>query len=99
LGDYRNVFLSEEFLHNKRCVALCIIMMQKPLSLPIVAPLPPNCIAQPLQNVHIEMTSNSLSRQYEIVVHQTVDVKEFRELFDCPSEVVFNITQPEEFMI
>jgi hypothetical protein len=24
-------------------------------------------------------------RRYELVEHQTVDVKEFRELFDCPS--------------
>jgi hypothetical protein len=23
--------------------------------------------------------------RYELMVHQTVDVKEFRELFDCPS--------------
>ena len=51
LGDDRNVFLGEELLHNKRCVARCVIVMQKPLSMPLVAPLPPNCIAQPLQNL------------------------------------------------
>jgi hypothetical protein len=27
--------------------------------LPLVAPLPPNCIAQPLQNLHVKMTSTS----------------------------------------
>jgi hypothetical protein len=43
----------------------------------------PNCIvAQPLQNLHAEMTSNTLSTRYELKVQQTVDVKEFRELFD-----------------
>jgi hypothetical protein len=63
----------EELLRNKRCVARCVIVMQKPLPLPHVAPLPPNCIAQPLQNVHIEMTSNTLSRRYELMVHQIVD--------------------------
>jgi hypothetical protein len=30
-------------------------------ALPLVAPLPPNFIVQPLQNLHIEMTSNTLS--------------------------------------
>jgi hypothetical protein len=38
LGDDRNAFLSEELLHNKHCVAWCIIVMQKPLSLPLVTP-------------------------------------------------------------
>jgi hypothetical protein len=39
---------------------------------------PPNCIAQPLQNLHAEMASNTLTRRYELMVHQTVDVKQFR---------------------
>jgi hypothetical protein len=59
--------------------------MQKPLSLPLVTPLPRNCIAQPLQNLHVEMTSNGLFRKYELMMHQTVDFKEFQKLFDCPS--------------
>jgi hypothetical protein len=50
LGDDRNVFLGEKLLHKKRSVARCVIVMLKPLSLPFVAPLPPNCIAQSLQN-------------------------------------------------
>jgi hypothetical protein len=41
--------------------------------------------AQRLQNLHVEITSNSLSRQYELMVHQTIDIKELQELFDCPS--------------
>lgn len=57
--------------------------MQKPLSLPIVSPRPPNCVAQPLQNLHMEMTSNALSGWYELIFHQAVDGKEFREHFDC----------------
>jgi hypothetical protein len=60
LGDDRNVFLGEELLHNKRCVVLCPIVMQNPLSLPLVTPLPQNCIAQPLKNFHVEMTSNTV---------------------------------------
>jgi hypothetical protein len=60
----RNVFLDEEFLHNKRCVARYIIVMQKPLSLPLVAPLLPNCIMQTLQNLHDEL-----------MVQQTIDAK------------------------
>jgi hypothetical protein len=62
----RKIFLGEELLHNKRCVARCVIAMQKPLSLPLVAPLPPNCSAQPL---HADMTSNTLSRRYELMAH------------------------------
>jgi hypothetical protein len=79
LGDDRNAFLSEELLHNKRCVARCIIVMQKPLSVPLVVPFPPNCITQPLQNLHVEMTINSLSRRYELMVHNTTDVKKCKE--------------------
>ena len=52
LGDDRNAFLGEELLQNKRCVAWCIIVMQKrlSLSLPTVALFPPNRIVEPLQN-------------------------------------------------
>jgi hypothetical protein len=39
------------------------------LSLPIVAPLPPNCIAQTLQNLHVEITSDGLSWWYELMVN------------------------------
>jgi hypothetical protein len=37
--------------------------------------------------MHVEMTSNTLIRRYELMVHKTVDVKEFRELFNCPSYI------------
>jgi len=46
LGDDRNYFLGEELLHNKQNVAWFVIVMETPLSLPLVAPFPPNCIAQ-----------------------------------------------------
>jgi hypothetical protein len=36
--------------------------------LPLVAPIP-------LQNFHVQMTSNTLSRRYELTAHQTADVK------------------------
>jgi hypothetical protein len=75
----------QELLHNKRCVARCVIVMQKAQSLPIVSLLPPNCIAQPQHNSHVEMTSNTLSRRYEFRVHQTGSVKKIREPFDFPS--------------
>jgi hypothetical protein len=41
MGDDRNVSLGEELLHNKQCVARCVIVVQKPLSLPLVMPFPP----------------------------------------------------------
>jgi hypothetical protein len=34
-------------------------MMLKPLSLPLVAPLPPNYMEQHVRNVHIKMDSDS----------------------------------------
>jgi hypothetical protein len=84
LGDDTNVYLDEQLLHNKRCMARCFIVMQKSLPVAVVAPLPPNSIAQPLQNLHVELTTDTLSGRYEHMVHQTTVVKEFRELFDCP---------------
>jgi hypothetical protein len=84
LGDDKNVFLGEELLHNKRCLSRCVIVKQEPLSLSIVAPLHPNCIAQPLQNVHVEIISNILSGWYELMVHQIVDVKEFWDILTDP---------------
>jgi hypothetical protein len=43
------IFLpSKKVLHNKLCVVWCVIVMQKPLSLPLVVPLPLICIMQPL---------------------------------------------------
>jgi hypothetical protein len=69
LGDYRNVLLGEELLHNKRYVVRRVIVTQKQLSLPFLPLPPPNCTAQHLQNLHVEITSNALSRQYELAVH------------------------------
>jgi len=57
LGDDRNAFLSEKLPHNKRCVTRCLVVMQKPLSLPDVTLFSPNCMGQPPQNLHVEMTS------------------------------------------
>jgi hypothetical protein len=42
LGDDRIALLGEELLH-KPYVARCVLVMQKPLSLPLVESLPPNC--------------------------------------------------------
>jgi hypothetical protein len=53
--------------------------------LPLVVPLPPNCIMQSLQNLYVQMTSNNLSKRYELMENQTIDVKEFQTLFDCSS--------------
>jgi hypothetical protein len=48
-------------------------------------PLPLNCTAEPLQNFHVEITSNILFRWYELMIHQNIKVKEFLEHFDCLS--------------
>jgi hypothetical protein len=47
-------------------------------------PLPLNGTVKLLQNLHTEMTTNTLSRQYELTEHQTIDVKAYQELSDCP---------------
>jgi hypothetical protein len=45
------------------------------------------------------MTSNILSRQYELMMYQTTDVNEFQELLDClsyvPSVIEMCCTIPE----
>jgi hypothetical protein len=38
---------------------------------------------QGLKNSHEKIASNTLSRRYEIMVHQTVDINRFRGLLDC----------------
>jgi hypothetical protein len=84
LCDDSNAFLGEELLLNKRCVACCIIVMQKPLSLQLAVLLPPNCIVQPLQNLHVEMTSNILSKA--VRTHDAPNrrnKKKIQELFEC----------------
>ena len=69
LSDDRNVFLGEELLHNKRCVARCVIVMQKPLSLPLVAPLPPNC------NPMVILRSHQISCRTFPIISSVLDVK------------------------
>jgi hypothetical protein len=61
LGEEREVCLGEELLHNSDVWlgALSCCRNHCPC-LPLVAPLPPNCITQPLQKLHVEMTSNCL---------------------------------------
>jgi hypothetical protein len=69
-------------------VARCVIVKQKPLPLPACLPATWSRAAaseqHPLQKVHIEMDSKTLSRRYGLTVHQTVQVKELREISDCP---------------
>jgi hypothetical protein len=79
-------FSGEKLLHNKRYVALCVIVIQKPLSLPAT------CSAASSELRRITFTklagrfdSNALQKRYELMVQQAVDVKEFRQHLDCPS--------------
>jgi hypothetical protein len=73
-GDERNVCLAAELL-NKLCVSRWVVMKRRPLSMPL---------HNLCKNFHVEMTSNTLSRWYELMVHQTVNVKGCRELFWLP---------------
>jgi hypothetical protein len=61
-GD-RTVLLSEELLHNELCAARCVIVIQEPLSPPLAVFFPLNCTTKPLQNLPVEMTSNTLNPQ------------------------------------
>jgi hypothetical protein len=47
------------------------------LSLPLVTPLPPICIAQ-----NLKWPENTRCRRYELMAHPTFEIKLFRELFD-----------------
>jgi hypothetical protein len=74
------MFFPRGIAAQKGCVTRFVIVLQNPMSLPLVAQLPQKCIAPPLQNLHVEMTTNPLSRWHKIMVHKTVDAKEFRFL-------------------
>jgi hypothetical protein len=60
------------------------------LSLPRDPPLPPNCIARPLENLHIKMIINILARWYKIMAHPAVDVKEFLEMLTASHIIYIN---------
>jgi hypothetical protein len=81
LDDNTDIFLCEELLHKPQCVARSFIVMQKPLYLTFVAPVPLKCIAQPLQTY-------TLSKRDALVVHQAVDFKEFRCLVALPTYIL-----------
>jgi hypothetical protein len=63
LGDDRNASIREKLPHNKQCVARCVIVVQKPLSLPLVAPFLPELhhasipiITQPLYSPDLALS-------------------------------------------
>jgi hypothetical protein len=39
----------------------------------LLPPLLPNYKAQPLQNFHVELTSNALFRRYDLMVNETIN--------------------------
>jgi hypothetical protein len=50
LADDRSVCFSQSGIATQEMYDSVFIVMQKPLSLPLVTLLPPSCIVQPLQN-------------------------------------------------
>jgi hypothetical protein len=68
-------------------VARCIIVMQEPLSLPLVAPLPPNCIAH-VKNLRAEMINSTLSRRYRLWLTKLSTSINFWSILTAPSIVI-----------
>jgi len=90
LGDDRNAFLGEELLHNKRCVARCVIVMQKPHGkklrtnkshLQIVGQ---NRMNGSVRDAIVPTPRWSFFDHIESVV-ALFQSEEFRGLFDCPT--------------
>jgi hypothetical protein len=76
LGDDRDVLPRRGFATQQAMYRRLCYRDKRPLSLLLAAPLHPNCIAQPLQNLHIEISSNL---HYEFMMHHSDDIKEFRK--------------------
>jgi hypothetical protein len=70
-GEYAVWVMTEMFFLREQ-------LLQIPLSLQFVAPLPPNCIQQPLRNLHVEITSDTISQQYKTCCTKPSMTKNFR---------------------
>jgi hypothetical protein len=56
---------------------------------PLVAPLPPKCIAPPLKLFYVELASETLCRRYELTVIKNRQRKKLQAPVDCPSCILF----------
>jgi hypothetical protein len=62
------IFLWGIAAHEETCGSVHYRDAETTVRLPLVVPLPPNCIARSLQNSHVKIISNTLRRWYELIV-------------------------------
>jgi len=79
VGNYCNVFGSQEFSKNEWCVIGRVVMVEKPIVvLPLVWTFAPNALPQPLQNLTVKLAIDGLTRGYEFLVDSALNVKKKR---------------------
>jgi hypothetical protein len=71
--------------------AMCGSLRCRDAEVPVPACPLSRCLLRTASRNLRENCSNALSRRYELMAHQTADVDEFRELFDCPSYITSQI--------
>ena len=76
MGNHCNVFGSQELSNNEWCVSGRVFMVEKPIVfLPFVWKFVPNVLPQPLQNLTVKLTIDGLTRGYEFLVDNALDVE------------------------
>jgi len=74
-GNHCNVFGSQEF-SNEWHVSGHVVVVEKPIVfLPLVWTFAPNVLPQPLQNLSVKLAIDSLTRGYEFLVDNALDVE------------------------
>jgi len=74
-GGISNVFGSQELSNNERCVSGRVGMVEKPIVvLPLVWTSAPNALPRPLQNLTVKLAIDGLTRGYEFLMDDALDV-------------------------
>jgi hypothetical protein len=55
-----------------------VVIVENPIVLPLVWTFAPNVLLQPLQNLTVKLAIDSLTRGYELLVGNSVDVEKKR---------------------
>jgi len=66
VGNHCNVFGSQAVSNNEWCVSGRVVVVDKPIVLPIVWTFAPNALPQSLQNLTVKLTIDGLTREVRI---------------------------------
>jgi hypothetical protein len=76
VGNHCNILGNQEFLNNTWCVSGRVVMVEKPIAVfPLVWTFAPNGLPQPLQKLTVKLAIDDLTRGYEFLVENLLDVE------------------------